>query len=221
MNIAFIPVRCGSKSIPFKNIKDFCGKPLIYWNLTALQNSENIDKVFVATDCDKIKTVVNNFNFSKVEVYDRDSENANDVASTESVMLEFIEKNSFQDSDLFVLAQATSPFTTSDDIDKAVTQIKKSKSDSLISCAKIKRFFWDERGAPLNYDYNDRPRRQDFSGSLVENGAIYINKIANIKKYRNRLSGNIDIYKMPEYTMLEIDEIDDWFIAEQLMKRYF
>ena len=44
MNVAFIPVRCGSKSIPFKNIKDFCGKPLVYWNLLALQKSKNIDE---------------------------------------------------------------------------------------------------------------------------------------------------------------------------------
>ena len=44
MNIAFIPVRCGSKSIPFKNIKEFCGKPLVYWNLEALEKSNNIDE---------------------------------------------------------------------------------------------------------------------------------------------------------------------------------
>ena len=78
MNIAFIPARCGSKSIPFKNIKEFCGKPLIFWNLKALQESKNIDKVFVATDCKKIERVVNSFDFSKVSVYARNSENANE-----------------------------------------------------------------------------------------------------------------------------------------------
>ncbi len=83
MNIAFIPVRCGSKSIPFKNIKEFCGRPLVYWNIEALQNSINIDKVFVGTDCEDIKLVVNSFGFSKVEIYDRELENANDTASTE------------------------------------------------------------------------------------------------------------------------------------------
>ena len=47
--IAFIPARGGSKSIPGKNIKDFCGKPLIYWNLFALEKSELVDEVVVAT----------------------------------------------------------------------------------------------------------------------------------------------------------------------------
>ena len=44
MTIAFIPARCGSKSISFKNIKEFCGKPLIYWSLLELEKSERIDK---------------------------------------------------------------------------------------------------------------------------------------------------------------------------------
>ena len=92
MNIAFIAARCGSKSIKFKNIKSFCGKPLIYWNLAALENSKNIDQVYVATDCEKIAKVVNQFQFSKVKVFKRNDENASDGASTESVMIEFLMK---------------------------------------------------------------------------------------------------------------------------------
>ena len=56
--IAFIPVRIGSKSISEKNIKSFCGKPLIFWSLKALQDS-NIDLIIVATDSNKIKEIVN------------------------------------------------------------------------------------------------------------------------------------------------------------------
>jgi N-acylneuraminate cytidylyltransferase len=59
MNIALIPARCGSKSIPFKNIKNFCGKPLIYWSLLAAQKSNQIDEIYVATDCEEIKSINN------------------------------------------------------------------------------------------------------------------------------------------------------------------
>lgn len=220
MNIAFIPVRCGSKSIPFKNIKEFCGKPLVYWNLEALQNSSNIDEVYVATDCKEIKDVVNSFNFSKVKVYDRDTKNANDTASTESVMLEFIDKNNFSDNDLFFLVQATSPLTQTKDFDEALKQITDDKSDSLLTCIRTKRFIWNDDGTTLNYDYLDRPRRQDFDGLLMENGAFYINSIKNIKKNKNRLSGKISIYEMEEHTAVEIDEEDDWHIAEKFMYKY-
>lgn len=220
MNIAFIPVRCGSKSIPFKNIKEFCGKPLVYWNLEALQNSQNIDKIFVATDCDEIKTVVDSFGFSKVEVYDRDSKNAEDTASTESVMLEFIEKNSFDSKDLFLLVQATSPLTQTKDFDEALEKLQKENADSLLTCVRTKRFYWNDDGAPENYDYNNRPRRQDFDGRLMENGAFYINSIENIKLSKNRLSGKIAIYEMEEFAAVEIDEEDDWLIAEKLMHKH-
>jgi YrbI family 3-deoxy-D-manno-octulosonate 8-phosphate phosphatase len=220
MNIAFIPVRCGSKSIPFKNIKEFCGKPLVYWNLVALQKSINIDTVFVATDCEEIKSIVNDFGFSKVKVYDREPQNANDAASTESVMLEFIGKQKFSDSDLFFLVQATSPLTQTKDFDGALEKLKNENADSLLTCVQTKRFYWNEDGSPINYDYKSRPRRQDFDGMLMENGAFYINSIANIKKEKNRLSGKIAIYEMEEFTSVEIDEEDDWIIKEQLMKKH-
>ena len=92
MKIAFVPVRCGSKSIPFKNIKLFCGKPLLYWSVLALENSKNIDKIIIATDCERIKEEVAKLNFTKVEIFDRSIENASDTASTESVLLEYINK---------------------------------------------------------------------------------------------------------------------------------
>jgi len=220
MNIAFIPVRCGSKSIPFKNIKEICGKPLVYWNLLALENSKNIDEIYVATDCKKIKEVVENFEFKKVKVYDRDAKNANDTASTESVMLEFINKSSFDDNDLFLLVQATSPLTQTEDFNEALKKLKIDNTDSLLTCVRTKRFYWNDDCIPLNYDYTNRPRRQDFEGMLMENGAFYINRIKNIKKDKNRLSGKITIYEMKEFTSVEIDEEDDWIIKEQLMKKH-
>jgi N-acylneuraminate cytidylyltransferase len=220
MNIAFVPVRCGSKHIPFKNIKIFCGKPLVYWCLNALQNSKNIDKVFLATDCEEIRSVVNSFSFPKVKIYNRSKENASDTASTESVMLEFIDKNSFNDNDLFFLVQATSPLIRAKDFDKALNTIKLEKSDSLLTCVRTKRFFWSDDGVPLNYNNLNRPRRQDFDGILMENGALYINTIKNIKKDKNRLSGKISISEMEEFTAIEIDAEDDWIMAENLMRKY-
>jgi len=220
MNIAFVPARCGSKSIKFKNIRFFCGKPLIFWTLKSVQESKVIDQVVVATDCNKIKNVVEGFGFSKVTIFERGKINASDQASTESVMLEFIENLSYSEHDYLFLVQATNPFTKSEDFDNAFSQLKKQNKDSLLTCAIDKRFFWDSSGKTINYNYQKRPRRQDFSGQLVENGAFYINKIKNIFTNRNRLSGDISLYEMPSYTSIEIDEEDDWIIAELLMKKY-
>ncbi|MGO4911494.1 cytidylyltransferase domain-containing protein [Leeuwenhoekiella sp. W20_SRS_FM14] len=216
--IAFIPVRGGSKSIPLKNIKDFCGKPLVYWTINSLENVTDIDAVIIATDSEEIIEVVESFNFKKVIIYRRLPENAIDTASTESVMLEYINNSKISIEDTFILVQATSPLLQPSDILKGLKVYE--TNDSVLSCVRSKRFVWSESGQPINYDHNDRPRRQDFDGMLVENGAFYINKVENIKTSRNRLSGKIGIAEMPEFTAVEIDEEEDWIIAESLMQRF-
>lgn len=220
MKIALIPIRCQSKSIKLKNIKPFCGKPLVYWTLKALEESITIDVIFVASDCEEIITTVKNFSFSKVRIFYRNKENATDTASSESVMLEVIDKNNFKKDDILFLVQATTPFTQPKDFDNAFHRFKDENADSLLTCVRNKRFFWDEDFKPLNYDFLNRPRRQDFKGTLMENGAFYINTVSNILEYNNRLSGKITIFEMDEFTGVELDEEDDWSIAERIMHKY-
>jgi N-acylneuraminate cytidylyltransferase len=94
------------------------------------------------------------------------------------------------------------------------------RDERMDTWAKTDRFFWYEDGTSMNYDYRNRPRRQNFTGMLMENGAFYINTIKNILESSNRLSGHIGVYEMPEYTATEIDEPDDWMILENLMRKH-
>lgn len=221
MVIAFIPVRGGSKSIPLKNIKMFCGKPLVCWNIEALENCEAVDEIVVATDSDDIETtILSEKNYKKLRIYRRSDENACDTASTESVMLEYIKYAQLPDDNVFMLVQATSPLTGTIHFTEALAMYKKAKYDSILTCVRNYRFFWSEDGHSLNYDYKKRPRRQNFKGLLMENGAFYISNVGNIKKSGNRLSGNIGIYEMPAYTAEEIDEPDDWISLENLMRKH-
>ena len=221
MNIAFIPVRGGSKSIPLKNIKLINGKPLVYWTALAAYNASCVDKIVIATDSKEIKDTVLAFNFNKLEVYNRDPQNAQDTSSTESVMLEYIKKAELNPKDNFILIQATSPLLKSEYIDKMFETLKNSDADSIFSAVREKQFHWietQEGVKPINYDYKNRPRRQDFQGILAENGACYINSVENILKDNCRLSGKIIAFEMPAETAYEIDEESDWIIVEELMK---
>ena len=194
MNLAFIPVRGGSKSIPLKNIKLLNGKPLVYWTAKAAQESKYIDKVIIATDSEEIKNTVLSFGFNKLEIFNRSDENAQDTSSTESVMLEYIEKSKLEPKDKFILIQATSPLLKSEYIDGMYDTLEKSDADSIFSAVREKQFHWIETPdgvKPINYDYKNRPRRQDFQGILAENGACYINSVENILKDKCRLSGKI------------------------------
>ena len=217
--IAFIPARCGSKSIPLKNIKMFLGKPLIWWNLSQLQQVGQIDQIVVATDCDKIVDIVYGFGMSRVVTYRRSDDSAQDASSTEQVMLEYIEQSELAGSDAMMLVQCTSVFTTQQHFRESIEKYISGNYDSLLSCTESKQFFWNEKGEAINYEHKKRPRRQDFAGQYAENGALYISKISSILENRNRISGNIGIYEMPAHTALELDEPMDWLIAESIMDK--
>lgn len=227
MNVAFIPVRGGSKSIPLKNIKPICGKPLVYWTVKASCQCKYIDVVYIATDSDKIKEIVEAFKcgdeaetFSKAQIIGRSAESASDTASTEFVMIEFAVNYDF---DNIVLVQATSPMLTAADLDGGFELFNSDGTDSVLSVVRQYRFLWDkdENGnvTSSNYDVFHRPRRQEFDGYLMENGAFYISSKADLIKYQNRVSGNIKAYEMCEDSAFEIDEPSDWIIIEALMRK--
>lgn len=226
MNVAFIPVRGGSKSIPLKNIKTLCGRPLVYWTIRAACECSYIDAVYVATDSDKVREAViqlqgeNRELLRKTKVIGRSLETASDTASTESAMLEFAQKYEF---DNIVLIQATSPLLMAEDLAGGFELYMRPDTDSVLSCVRQRRFLWEENengdAVSKNYDVYNRPRRQEFSGYLMENGAFYITSKERLLTSQNRISGNIRIYEMSEDTAYEIDEPSDWIIIEELLRR--
>lgn len=209
--IAIVPIRSGSKGIPNKNIKLFNGKPLVWWTLNSLEKS-NVKKVIVSTDSKDYISLIKTFGFTKVHFYIRSQKCSTDEASTESVLIETI--NNIGLNDDIMLVQVTSPLTTVSDFNNGIDLY--SKYDSILSVVPQKRFIWGNNGKPSNYNLNNRPRRQNWEGYLVENGAFYINSSKNILKTKNRLSGNIGLYKMSEYTFYEIDNECDWLILESI-----
>ncbi|MCH3964315.1 MAG: acylneuraminate cytidylyltransferase [Clostridium sp.] len=219
-NIAFIPVRGGSKSIPLKNIKKLLERPLVYWVLDASVNCSYIDKVFVSTDSDMIKKTVEEYGCTKIEVVNRSEYTVEDNSSTESAMLEFANNYDFEN---IVLIQATSPLLQSKDLDRGFEKFLNHNYDSVLSGVTQKRFIWTSKGGnifiPQNYNPFNRPRRQEFEGYFVENGAFYITEKKLLLNSKCRISGNIGISGMNEDSYFEIDEPSDWVIAESLLRK--
>lgn len=212
--IALIPLRGGSKSIPKKNIKEIAGKPLCAWVLEAATGCEFIKEVYVSTDSSEIEAVVLGLNLG-IKILRRPAEYATDSASTESVMLHALRELVF---DKLVTIQATSPLLEAGHLEIALQQFEAQQLDSMLSAVRTKRFFWTDDATPINYDPQNRPRRQDFTGTLMENGAFYITRRAILEAYQCRLGGKIGIYEMPEQAALEIDEPHDWSSVAHLLK---
>lgn len=214
-NVVLIPARGGSKSIPYKNIKLFNGKPLIAWSIIEAKKLSFVDEVYVSTDSKKIALIAEEYGAKTVS---RSDESATDGASTESCMIEFAQQYEFEN---IILLQATSPLTTKDDIYNAFFVFDRYKYDSVLSVVEFKRFIWDfpvgTKGAyPLNYNYLSRPRRQEIEARYIENGAIYITKREFLLESKCRLSGRIGLSVMKPATYFELDEPDDWKIMERL-----
>ena len=214
-NVAFIPVRGGSKSIKGKNILPLKGFPLVYYSAKAAQDSKFVEKIFISTDSVEIKKVCESFKFSKLEVISRSVETATDTATSESALIEFCENYDFKN---VVFLQATSPLTQTSDIDTAFEKYEKSGKKSLISAVKRFQFLWNTDGTPMNYNPQMRPRRQDWEGYYIENGAFYISNRADILKNKCRITYPVAFYNMPQETLFEVDEKEDWEIIEKFLK---
>jgi CMP-N-acetylneuraminic acid synthetase len=213
LSIALIPMRGGSKSIPKKNIIDLNGKPLFFWSISAAIASGCIDEIFVSSDSDEILTKVKEF-FPDVKLIKRPAHLAEDTTSTEAVVDHF---NSLIAYDIMTLIQITSPLVKAEDFKQAHKKFEKDSLDSLFTGVHQKRFIWSLDAKPVNYNPAKRPRRQDFDGFVVENGAFYIFTKENYTKYSNRLGGKIGYHLMHENNLFELDESNDLQILKLLM----
>ena len=215
--IGFIPLRKNSKGIVNKNKRKMVGRPLFTWVLGEAIFSD-LDHVYVYTDDAAIIEFVNReYSWTnKVSALLRSDESATDTASTESAILEFCNTIEY-DFDVFCLLQATSPFTTRIDINNCLTKVIEADYDSALTVVNTHRFTWYDTGTPKNYDIFNRPRRQDFEGLLIENGAVYTTTKQSLKQTKNRLGNNIAVVEMPEDSLFEIDSENDWIVVEQLL----
>ena len=210
-----IPLRGGSKGIPDKNIALMAGRPLCAWAIDAACASRRVAEVAVSTDSEKIKDVVNSLGLP-VRIIDRPASLATDASSTESVMLHAMESLSCT---VLITMQATSPLTTAEDLDLAIERFESEGFDSMVTGVRQHRFVWNDNGTPLNYDPRSRPRRQDWAGSIIENGAFYLTRRELLLQTGSRLGGRIGVHVMPEDTYAEIDEPSDWPLVEALLCR--
>jgi len=215
--IAVIPARSGSKRIKNKNMKIFCGKPLIYWTIKAAKESKLIEKVYVTSDSSRI------LNYSKkldVFTIKRPTKLSNNNIMPDHAILHAYEQINIK-CEYIVSLQPTSPLRTGVDIDNSISIIRKTKADSLTSVTASHTFLWEKKGKfykPNNFDYLNRPRSQD-SSFLKENGAILITKPKILIKNKNRLGGNISIFEMDKKKSIDVDTIYDFKLAEIIMKK--
>jgi N-acylneuraminate cytidylyltransferase len=218
--LAIIPARGGSKGIPGKNLRPLAGRPLLAHTITQATAASLVSRVVVSTDDEAIAAVARAYGADLVR---RPEAISGDTASSESALLDALgqlERDEGYRPDLIVFLQCTSPLRQPGDIDGAITALLDGGADSLLSVVPSHRFLWRraEGGAePVNYDYRQRPRRQDRAPEYWENGSIYVLRPWVLREHNNRLGGRIALYEMPEWSGVDIDSPEDFALCEWVL----
>ena len=217
--LAIIPARCGSKGIPFKNIIDVCGKPLIQYTIDIalkLKIDNLIDNIIVSTDCDEVSIIAKKLG-ANVPFLRPDDISGDKAKSIDYILhtLDYFD-NLMITYDAVIVLQPTSPMKTYIDIKESIKLFLENENDSLISTYKeetINDLIMYHRGnnnaIPLDKNHNQGVRRQDYGAVYIRNGAIYITKVDYLKKEQKIISDLPSMYEMSKNNSINIDTLAD------------
>ena len=225
-SVAIITARGGSKRIPRKNIREFCGKPILAYSIEAALASGIFDTVMVSTDDEEIAEVAKRYG-AEVPFY-RSEKTANDYATTNDVLLEVLEeyRKRGEHFDLACCIYPTAPFVTAEKLKAAVKQLNESDADTLIP---VVSFSYPPQRAMIVKDgrlvfeypqYLDS-RSQDLEPHYHDVGQFYVFRTESFQRNRKLMIGNILPMVISEMEVQDIDNQTDWEIAEmkyRLMK---
>lgn len=234
MNIAIIPARGGSKRIKQKNIRPFCGRPIIEYSLQVAQDSGLFGEILVSTDCPEISALAQTCG---ARVIQRPTELADDVTPLMPVVkhaiawLEAPAKSTPPSNERFdspiqsvCCILATAPFLSVHDLKKSFERLhERADADFVVPVTSfpfpIQRglkivddqltFFWPE---------HELTRSQDLPESFHDAGQFYWgSKRAWLEK--NRIFSSLTIpYPMPRHRVQDLDTLEDWTRAEQMFQ---
>ncbi len=218
MRILIIPVRGGSKGIPRKNLKTVNGISLVERSLRVALKSK-VDQIIVSTDDKEISDVASKYGAT---LHERSSENSGDDASTESVILEVVEKYQINwPSDSAVgFIQATSPFVSTETINECFDLAEKGYSS--FSAKSFHGFIWEklDKWVPVQHPPEFRPRRQDLNEKVVETGAVYCFPLKQFKEKKYRFCSEPKPVMVNPITGIEIDDISELELANLLATQF-
>jgi pseudaminic acid cytidylyltransferase len=223
--LAIIPARGGSKRIPKKNIKEFCGKPIISYSIDSALRCNCFDEIMVSTDNEEIAKISRQYG-AKVPFL-RSKENSNDHAGLIDVLKEVSDEYLKLDKNFPTVCclLPTVPFLKTDRIIEGKELLIQGKFDSVVSVTRFSYPIWrgferhsDDSTIKMIWPENYKKRSQDFPPVFHDAGKFYwINLNVCIAKGQifTDHTGSIEI---PESEAQDIDTTEDWKIAEQKYK---
>lgn len=218
-SIAVITARGGSKRIPRKNIREFCGKPILAYSVEAALQSGLFDEVMVSTDDEEIAEIGRGYG-AKAPFF-RSEKTANDFATTNDVLLEVLEEYEKRGEvfDVACCIYPTAPFVTAEKLKNAMELLLASDADTLIPVVAFsyppqRAMVVEEGRLVFEYPQYIDARSQDLTPHYHDVGQFYCFRVAPYRINKKLMLGNILPMVISELEVQDIDNLTDWEIAE-------
>lgn len=217
--IAIITARGGSKRIPKKNIKEFCGKPIIAYSIEAALKSGAFDEVMVSTDAEEIADIAREY--GAAVPFMRSAETSNDYATTSDVLLEVCDKYKElgKEVEYACCIYPTAPFVTGDKLSEAMSKLVNEEADTVMPVVGFS--FPPQRGMAIRDGKLElvQPehiitRSQDLEPWYHDAGQFYAFKVASLRATGNLYKGKVLPVVVSELEVQDIDNETDWKLAE-------
>lgn len=226
MKIAVIPARGGSKRIPRKNIKDFCGKPIIAWSIEAAKASGLFEHIIVSTDDDEIAEVAKAWG---AEVpFMRPAELANDFTGTAAVTKHAVQWaiETYGDIDFVCTLYATAPFITPRDLGRGLDLMVKNNKTIAFTVTSfpfpIQRAIKiaDTGEVSMFQPEHLMTRSQDLEPAYHDAGQFYWATADAALREESAFSAASAVLILPRHQVQDIDTLEDWDRAELMFKAW-
>lgn len=217
--IAVITARGGSKRIPKKNIRSFCGRPIIVYSIEAAQKSGLFDEVMVSTDSEEIAEIAEGAG-AKVPFL-RSSRTSGDYASTADVLIEVLTEYEKKGRcfDTICCIYPTAPFVTAEKLKQAVALLEEQDVDSVVPVVRYsfppqRAFVVRDGFTVMKYPEHAKTRSQDLEPYFHDCGQFYCMQTERFLTKQQIFTDCMLSIEMPEMQVQDIDNESDWELAE-------
>jgi pseudaminic acid cytidylyltransferase len=224
--LAIIPARGGSKRIPRKNVRDFNGQPIMKYSIDVARQSGLFAEVMVSTDDAEIAALGRSF--GATVPFLRSPQSSSDTATTAMVLLEVLERyrELGRAFDYFCCLYPTAPFVTAPKLEQAFASLRSGEADGVIPVCAFSFPIWrslkvEEGRLRFNWPEHELTRSQDLPPAYQDCGQFYFMRTAAFLEERRLVMKRTAPLVTPAMEMQDIDNEDDWQLAElkhRLMK---
>jgi CMP-N-acetylneuraminic acid synthetase len=214
--VALLPMKAHSERIPRKNFKTFAGKPLFRWILDTLLSIDSVEKVIINTDAVDLLEKNGVSSDGRVQIRQRSDRLVGDLVSMNRILEDDIQAI---DSQLYLMTHNTNPLLQARTIEAALEYYRIKDCDSLFTVNRYQTRFYRADASPVNHDPDNLIRTQDLEPWFEENSCMYLFSRDSFAKTGARIGVDPIIYEIPKIEAVDIDEPEDWEIAEALALR--